>query len=58
MNHNSMSLHDVERVEIEQPHELTNSMCRTLVITDRYGNRMTIKMFADTMQSLKVHAEY
>lgn len=58
MNHNSMYIHDVERVEIDQPHDLTNAKVRSLVITDKYGNRVTIKLFADDMQALKVHAEY
>ena len=58
MNHNSMYIHEVERVEIDQPHDLTNAKVRSLTITDKYGNRTTIKLFADDMQALKVHAEY
>jgi hypothetical protein len=58
MNHNTLSIHDVERVEIDQPHDLTNARVRSLVITDKYGNRVTIKLFAEDMQKLKVHAEY
>ena len=58
MNHNTLSIHDVERVEIDHPTDLTNARVRSLVITDKYGNRVTIKLFAEDMQNLKVHAEY
>ena len=58
MNHNSMYIHEVERIEIDQPHDLTNAKVRALTITDKYGNRTTIKLFTDDMQNLKVHAEY
>ena len=59
----SMSIHDVARIEIDQPSHLGDDQTlstkrRKIIITDKNGNVFDLTLFADDMQALKVHAEY
>ena len=60
---NTMNMHDVVRIEIDQPSHLgddetLSTKRRAIIITDKNGNKFNLTMFADDMQALKVHAEY